>query len=147
MCKSITGTSGWKLLAIAVALGGAALAEKDQKTAKTEEAPAPPAQGSPAPEADKSAADEAKARAAQRAAAQKALNDRVMAQEFKVADPRQIDAYVEEQLKKKVKPVEQAPPGWRPGYTCNDLLGFVPVNWVAYRNCRYYYRYHGRYWR
>jgi hypothetical protein len=41
MSKFISGTSGWKLLAIAVALGGAALAEKDQKTAKTEEAPAP----------------------------------------------------------------------------------------------------------
>jgi len=96
---------------------------------------------------ESSAAEQAKARAAQRAAAQKALNDQVMAKEFKVEDPKKIDAYVEEQMKKKVKPVEQPPARWQPGFTCNDLLHLQPVDWVGYRNCRYYYRYHGRYWR
>jgi len=32
---------------------------------------------------------------------------------------------------------------WRPGYTCRDLLRH---NWTQYRNCRYYYRYYGRYY-
>ena len=133
------------LLAAALGFGPGRAPADDQRPAgpaakKEAAAPAPP-----------SAEDEARLRAAERAAAraaaQKALNDQVLAREFKVEDPRKIEEQVEEQLKKKVQPVEQAPVVWRVGWTCQDLLQLRPVDWLSYRNCRYYYRYYGRYWR
>jgi hypothetical protein len=152
MGKSIAGRLVWTILSAALLQSAAFAAAKDpNKNTKPAESESPNAEPPTQDETKRSAADEAKAKAAERAAAraagQKALNDQIMAKEFKVEDPKKIDAYVEEQMKKKVKPVEQPPPRWQPGYTCNDLLHFQPVDWVTYRNCRYYYRYYGRYWR
>ena len=73
---------------------------------------------------------------------QKKLNQGVMQKEFSVEDTAKIDAYIKDAMKKDLKPQEKPPAGWRPGYTCADLH-----NYYEYRNCLYYYRYHGYYWR
>lgn len=75
---------------------------------------------------------------------QRALNKEVLEKPFSVEAEEKIDAYVKEAMKKDLKPeVTRAPDYWRPGYTCADIYGY---GWRAYRNCRYYHRYYGRYW-
>ena len=71
------------------------------------------------------------------------LNKEVMSRPFLAEKPEEVNAYIESMLKKNVKPPEYSGTHWRPGYTCRDLLRY---NWREYRNCRYYYRYHGRYY-
>ena len=71
------------------------------------------------------------------------LNAEVMAQPFLAEKPEEVEAYIKSMLEKKVKPQEYKGTYWRPGYTCRDLLRY---NWHEYRNCRYYYRYYGRYY-
>ncbi|MDC0601716.1 hypothetical protein OAP14_01670 [Aliiglaciecola sp.] len=71
------------------------------------------------------------------------LNQEVMSRPFLAEKPEEVDAYIKSMLEKKVKPPEYSGTHWRPGYTCRDLLRF---NWREYRNCRYYYRYYGRYY-
>ena len=71
------------------------------------------------------------------------LNANVMAQPFLAEKPKEVDAYIKGMLEKKVKPPEYVGSHWRSGYTCRDLLRY---NWTQYRNCRYYHRYHGRYY-
>lgn len=71
------------------------------------------------------------------------LNQEVMSRPFLAEKPEEVNAYIESMLKKNVKPPEYSGTHWRPGYTCRDLLRY---NWREYRNCRYYYRYHGRYY-
>lgn len=77
------------------------------------------------------------------AAMQKRLNEEVMSQEFLAEEPEKVDAYIKEAMKKNLKPEEYQGTHWRRGYTCHDLLRY---SWYEYRNCRYYYRYYGRYY-
>jgi len=77
------------------------------------------------------------------AAMQQRLNQEVMSKPFTVEDAKKIDAYVEDALKKGVKPVQSAPTYWQPGYTCTNLWAH---SYYDYQNCAYYYRYYGRYW-
>lgn len=71
------------------------------------------------------------------------LNGEVMSRPFLAEKPKEVDAYIKSMLEKKVKPPEYVGSHWRTGYTCRDLLRY---NWTQYRNCRYYHRYHGRYY-
>lgn len=82
--------------------------------------------------------------AADMAAYQAQLNAQVMEKPFSVEDEAKIDAFVKSAMEKDLKPdVSAKPATWRPGYTCANIYG---VSWAAYRNCRYYHRYYGRYW-
>lgn len=74
---------------------------------------------------------------------QKQLNQGVMDQPFLAEEPEKVNAYIKEALKKKLVPPPYTGRYWRRGYTCRDLLRY---NWREYRNCRYYHRYHGRYY-
>lgn len=75
---------------------------------------------------------------------QRRLNAEVMEKPFSVEAEGKIDAYIKEAMAKDLKPaVKEAPSFWRPGYTCRDIYHH---GWNYYRNCRYYHRYHGRYW-
>lgn len=81
---------------------------------------------------------------AEMAAYQAQLNAQVMEKPFSVEDEAKIDAFVKSAMEKDLKPdVSSKPASWRPGYTCADIYR---VSWSAYRNCRYYHRYYGRYW-
>jgi len=71
------------------------------------------------------------------------LNGEVMSRPFLAEKPKEVDAYIKSMLEKKVTPSEYVGTYWRTGYTCRDLLRY---NWTQYRNCRYYHRYHGRYY-
>jgi len=75
-------------------------------------------------------------------AMQRALNQEVLDKPFYPGDKAAVDAYLEDAIIKGVKPNETPPPGWAPGWTCNNLT----YSFNAYRNCMYYYRYHGRYY-
>ncbi len=77
------------------------------------------------------------------AAMQKRLNAEVMEKPFSVADEKKIDAYIKDAMKKDLKPIKIAPSFWKPGYTCASIYHY---GWNHYRSCRYYRRYHGRYW-
>ena len=74
---------------------------------------------------------------------QKQLNEEVMSKEFLAEQPEKVEAYIKEAMKKDLKPPEYTGTHWRRGYTCRDLLRF---SWREYRDCRYYHRYHGRYY-
>ena len=72
---------------------------------------------------------------------QKKLNAEVMEKPFSVEDTARIDAYIKDAMKKDLKPREKPPARWRRGSTCAVLHDYN-----EYRDCLYYYRYHGRYW-
>lgn len=74
---------------------------------------------------------------------QKKLNEEVLAQPFFAEQPEKVEAYIQEMTAKKQPPEEYKGTHWRPGYTCRDLLRY---SWREYRNCRYYYHWHGRYY-
>ncbi|HEY5604012.1 MAG TPA: hypothetical protein VIM41_12975 [Gammaproteobacteria bacterium] len=74
---------------------------------------------------------------------QKRLNEEVMSQEFFAEQPEKVEAYIQDAMKKNLKPPEYTGTHWRAGYTCHDLLRY---SWHEYRNCSYYHRYHGRYY-
>ncbi len=76
-------------------------------------------------------------------AMQQALNAGVLAKPFSVEDEAKIDEYIKQSMKKDLKPIAKAPSYWQPGYTCANIASY---GWRQYRNCRYYYRYYGRYW-
>jgi len=78
------------------------------------------------------------------AAMQKRLNAEVLDQPFLAEQPAKVEAYIQEALKNNLVPPEYSGTYWRRGYTCRDLLRY---SWQEYRNCRYYYRRHGRYYR
>ena len=71
------------------------------------------------------------------------LNQEVMSKPFLAEKPKEVDAYIKSMLSKNVTPPEYSGVHWRAGYTCRNLLRY---NWTQYRNCRYYHRYHGRYY-
>lgn len=75
-------------------------------------------------------------------AMQKALNQEVLDKPFNPGDKAKVDAYLEESIKKGVKPIETKPQGWAPGWTCNNLV----YSYRAYRDCMYYHRYYGSYY-
>jgi len=75
---------------------------------------------------------------------QKQMNQEVMKKPFLAEQPAKVDAYIKESMKNNVEAPEYTGTYWRRGYTCRDLLRY---NWREYRNCRYYYRRHGRYYR
>lgn len=77
------------------------------------------------------------------AKAQAQMNAEVLSKPFLAEKPKEVDAYIKSMLEKKVVPSEYQGTYWRSGYTCRDLLRY---NWTQYRNCKYYYRYHGRYY-
>jgi len=87
------------------------------------------------------AAEESEEEALARAQAQ--MNAEVLSKPFLAEKPKEVDAYIKSMLDKKIKPSEYQGTYWRSGYTCHDLLRY---SWTQYRNCRYYYRYHGRYY-
>lgn len=74
---------------------------------------------------------------------QEQLNSETMAQPFLAEEPEKVDAYIKEAMKKNLKPPEYKGDHWRSGYTCHELLRY---SWTEYRDCMYYYRYHGRYY-
>ena len=74
---------------------------------------------------------------------QQQLNAETMSQPFLAEEPEKVDAYIKEATKKKLKPEEYTGRHWREGYTCHDLLRY---SWTEYRDCSYYYRYHGYYY-
>lgn len=74
---------------------------------------------------------------------QKKLNAEVQSRPFSVPEEAKVDAYIEQQLKSDIKPPEYKGSNWRNGFTCNDLAQY---SFNEYRNCRYYKRYHGRYY-
>lgn len=74
---------------------------------------------------------------------QKRLNAEVMEKPFTVEDAAKVDAYVQDAMKKNLKPKEKPPARWRSGYTCQDLWRY---SYNDYRDCVYYHRYYGRYW-
>jgi hypothetical protein len=71
------------------------------------------------------------------------MNAEVLSKPFLAERPKEVNSYIDGMLKNNVKPPEYQGTHWRRGYTCRDLLRY---NWTQYRNCRYYYRYHGRYY-
>ena len=73
---------------------------------------------------------------------QQQLNAQVMQKPFTVEDTAKLDAYIKEAMKKNMKPKEEAPRAWQPGWTCANLM----YSYYDYRNCMYYYRYYGHYW-
>lgn len=74
---------------------------------------------------------------------QKKFNAETMAKPFLAEEPEKVEAYIKEAMEKNLKPVEYEGTNWRRGYTCRDLLRY---SWREFRNCRYYHRYHGRYY-
>ncbi len=75
---------------------------------------------------------------------QRMLNQQVMAAPFDPGDPARVDAYIKEAMKKDLQPAP-APTYWQQGYTCDYIRRYRYV-YSVYRDCRYYHRYHGRYW-
>ncbi len=74
---------------------------------------------------------------------QRQLNQEVITKEFSVEDEAKIDAFIKDAMAKDLKPVEEPPSYWKPGYTCANIIGY---SWNAYQNCRYYHSYYGYYW-
>ncbi len=78
---------------------------------------------------------------------QKQLNERVMAAPFDAGDINKAEEYAAGAMAKKVQPVARPPAYWAPGWTCANLTTYAYYNYVDYRNCVYYHRYYGYYWR
>ena len=81
--------------------------------------------------------------AADMAAMQKKLNAEVAEQPFSAEDEAKIDLYIRNALKDGITPPEYRGSHWQPGWTCRNLRRY---SWSEYRSCRYYRRYHGRYY-
>ncbi len=77
------------------------------------------------------------------AAMQRRLNAEVMEKPFSVEDEKKIDSYINNAMKKNLKPPQKAPSYWKSGNSCADIYSY---GWNSYRNCRYYRRYYGHYW-
>ena len=76
---------------------------------------------------------------------QKKLNQETLDKPFAVEDVAKIDTYINDAMKKDLKPKQTPPSGWQPGYTC-DSYYTGRYNYYAYRDCQYYHHYYGRYW-
>jgi len=73
---------------------------------------------------------------------QRQLNAEVMAQPFGVEEMAKINSYIEDAMKRNLvpQPYKGTQP-WVTGMTCAHLRGYY-----VRRDCRYYRRYHGRYY-
>lgn len=80
---------------------------------------------------------------------QRKLNAEVMATPFNPGDIKKAEAWAEDAKKQGVAPQPQPPSYWQPGWTCASLIGYRAYyySYSDYRNCVYYHRYYGRYWR
>jgi len=78
---------------------------------------------------------------------QKALNNQVMSAPFNAGDIDKAEEYAAGAKAKNIQPVARPPAYWAPGWTCSNLTTYAYYNYVDYRNCVYYHRYHGYYWR
>jgi hypothetical protein len=76
-------------------------------------------------------------------ALQRQLNAQTMNKSFQVESDAKLEAELQAALKKGMPPVTTPSKYWRNGYTCADIRSY---SWRDYRNCRYHYRYYGRYW-
>jgi len=74
---------------------------------------------------------------------QRQLNADVMAEPFDASDAAKVDAYIKKSMEADIKPRTAAPNYWQPGYSCRDIRRY---SYRDYRDCRYHYRYYGRYW-
>jgi hypothetical protein len=75
-------------------------------------------------------------------AMQEKLNTDTINRGFDPGDYKQLEADLDEAVKKGVKPPMSPGPHWRPGYTCGSVS---PYYW-EYRNCLLYYRYYRCYY-
>ena len=78
---------------------------------------------------------------------QKQLNQQVMSSPFNAGDIKKAEAYAEEAKKANVQLVPRPPAYWGPGWTCANLTSYRYYYYNDYRNCVYYHRYYGHYWR
>ena len=87
--------------------------------------------------------DAEKARAeAEARETQKALTAEVRAKPFSATETAEINSYIASALEKNLVPGPyKGTVPWRAGMTCAHLRGYY-----ARRDCRYYRRYHGRYY-
>jgi hypothetical protein len=85
----------------------------------------------------------APAAAGDKAKVQDRLNNEVLDQGFDVKGEAELNSYIEEATRKGLEPKRYTGNHWRRGYTCEDLRRY---SWSEYRDCVYYYRYHGRYY-
>lgn len=74
---------------------------------------------------------------------QKQFNDQVIQKPFSVENEANLNAYIEDATRRGLPPKSQPSKHWRKGYTCADLQRY---SWTDYRDCSYYYHYHGYYW-
>ena len=78
---------------------------------------------------------------------QRRLNQENLDSEFQVEDTAKIDSYIQEAMKKGLKPKTSAPENWQSGYTCDSYYRrHYRYNYYGYRDCLYHYRHFGRYW-
>lgn len=85
-------------------------------------------------------------RADEMAEIQKRLNAETMDKPFQVEDAAKVDSYIQDGMKKDLKPNPTAPANWGPGYTCDSYYHHYSYNYYGYRDCMYYHHYYGRYW-
>ena len=77
---------------------------------------------------------------------QKKLNAETMDKPFQVEDATKVDSYIQDAMKKDLKPNPTVPANWGPGYTCDSYYHRYSYNYYGYRDCMYYHHYYGRYW-
>lgn len=78
---------------------------------------------------------------------QRQMNQETMSSGFQAEDTAKIDSYIQDAMKKDLKPTTPAPANWQPGYTCDSYYRHhYAYNYYGYRDCMYRYRYYGRYW-
>lgn len=75
-------------------------------------------------------------------AIQEELNAQTLSKPFETADPKDLEAYLDNAVKQGIKPPMRPGSHWRPGYTCGNLLSWYP----EYVNCLHYYRYYRCYY-
>jgi len=81
--------------------------------------------------------------ALEKQAMQDQLNQQTLAKPFDANNPADLKAYLDDAVKKGVKPPLEPSPHWRRGYTCDNILSY---GYTGYRNCMLYYRYYGCYY-
>jgi len=72
---------------------------------------------------------------------QQQLNAQTLQKPFNTANPGDLQGYLDDAVKKGIKPPMQPGPHWRNGYTCTNLSPY----YYEYRDCMLYYRYYGCY--
>lgn len=76
-------------------------------------------------------------------AIQNQLNQQIINRAFDPDDPNNLKAFLDDAVRKGIRPPLQPPAGWRPGYTCSNIIN---NGYTVYRNCMLYYRYYGCYY-